>query len=336
MKKQLTGILLALMASVLMANTALAAYIAEPDSVPLPPDIYIYRNVLTTSDMLIVVKESTPYDTPPAMIYSDSFIWRLMDTDGTTEIAQSVGYWYNDDGYNYNIISFYLSAAEVATAGIAWEDLLKLRLSGTPVAFAAPPSYTFDIAVTDYTDETVSDEVKADISERVLLLAHQLDTHWSLTSAESLLAPSETGLKLSVEGQSFFRGAIYGIQAMAPDAFPMVITATNTTDREWTSEYSDNLTGVHAGSYIGTALDAGATFLDVGYNLFGLLLVIGIIIVLIFATWYLAGGNIWKGLVEASPALVICARMSLIGLGEVGLVAAICWLYISAKLWRMI
>ncbi len=330
------AIISAVLVILLIATPVLAVYIALPTSTPAINSKNIYRNVLETGDFLIILKENTPYASVPAIPYREAFVWRLIDTDNATELAQALGYSYNGDGYGYNVVSFYLSEAETTNLTIAWGDLLKLRLSGTPIAFASPPIYQYDITSGDYSSLTATADVKVAVAALIIELAHDLDVRWGLSALYSLLSDSETGTVLSLLGQAFFRGAIYGVQSMAPAAFPLTLSDVNVTDRTWDTEYSSNLSAQNTGNYIGTALNAGATFLDSNYNLFGLLLVVGIVFVLISGHWYLAGGNIMRGLVEASPALVIGSRIGIMGMGELGLIAAIAWLYSCAKLWRMI
>lgn len=337
MKKVGLALITALLAIIVTATPVLA-YIGLPSATPTIESINIFRNVLGTGDWLAIIYENTPYTTTPSTPYDDAFIWRLIDTDNVTELAQSLGYNYHALGYGYNIISFYLNAGNVTAKGIEWLDALKLRLSGTPLAFASPPTYTYDISVADYNASTVSLDVQDDISSLILTLAADLDSKWGLTgAATSLLVNDETGTTLSVYGQAFFRGAIYGVQSMAPSAFPVQISSIELIDRTWTGTYTTNLSTQYGGlSYIDTGIAAGKSMLDVSYNLFGLILTLLICLGLIFSNWYLAGGNLWRGFIESSAPLVICARISLLGLGELGLIAAICWIYISAKIWRMI
>jgi len=324
----------ALLAILALATPALA--IALPDSSPTIISKDVFRNVLETGDFLVIIEENTPYASTPAVTYPEAFVWRLIDTDGSTELVQALGYTTNADGYGYNVISFYLSAAEVTALGISWQDGLFLRLSGTPTAFATPPMYNFSIVTSDYSSLTATADVKTAIAALIIDMANDLNVAWGLATADSLLVETETSTVLSLDGQAFFRGAIYGVQSMAPLAFPMTISDVDVEDRIFTTDYADNLSVQHSGNYIGTGLSAGATFLDSSYNLFGLLLVLGICFVLIFGHWYLTGGNVMRGLVESAPALVIGTRIGLMGMGELGLIAAIALLYSVAKMWRMI
>lgn len=318
-----------------LANPATVVQAIElPDGTPTVEKINAYRNVLETDDFFIIVYENTPYDSYPGTPYSEAFVWRLIDTDGETELAQALGANYNDYGYGYNVIGFYLSADDAPDG--YWETPYYITLSGTASAFDVPPKYTFNMNVSDFSVIEDSDLVKAEISQRILDLAADLDVRWELLAGYTLLDETETGSKLSIYGQAFFRMAIYGLQAMAPDAFPFSITNIDTALREWDDTYVSELETQHAGTYLEDAETAGKEFFNVSYNLMGMLIIALICAVIIGANWYLAGGNLWRGMVDSAPPLVIGSRIAMFGLGEVCLFAAVCWLYISAKIWRVI
>lgn len=327
--KYIIAVVMAITLVICPASAVLA--ISNPDSTPTLEDVWVFRNVLETADTLVIALENTPYATTPTdYTYSNAFVWRFMD--GDNETAQVEGYDYNESGYGYNVIAFYFDAATAPT----WLGDYDLRLSGKPSAFADPPHYTFPIPVSAYSALTDTDEVKAAIANLVIDLANDLYVYWGLNYLTTLVEETETATVLSLAGQSFFRGAIYGLQGMAPAAFAMTVVNLDVTDRTWTTGYSDNLTAQHTGSYIGTGFDAGEDFFGTDYNLLGMLITLAIGGGLLFANWYIAGGNVWRGAVEAAAPLVIFTRMGVFGLGELCLIAALCWIYVNARIWKMV
>lgn len=312
--------------------------INEPDGTS-SIEFSAYRNVLSTGDFFIFGYENTPYDTAPDEDYSQTFVWRMFDPDGDEELAQATAPSYNENGYGYNVIGWYFDSGNITALmpGGYWQEEYIVRLTGTPVGFPSdPPTYEFVISVGDYSSLTDTDEVKAAIAIHVLNTAADLNNKWGLATSVYLTEETEAATKLSLYGQSFFRQAIYGIQAMAPAAFSINIADIDTDDRTWTTTYVTQLEEQYAGTYLGTALDAGETLFDVNYNLAGMLGIFMICALIVFAHWYLGVANLWKGMLEATPALVIGARLALFGLGELGLLAAIAWLFISAKSWKVI
>jgi len=333
--KYAAATLLALLSTLLFAAPALA-YISLPSSTPNIVNKYLYRNVLETGDWLILVYENTPYTVTPDIDYSEAFVWRFKSAAETVEFARASGYDYNDNGYGYNVISFYLNSANVTALGLTWGSAYKLTLSGTPAAFATPPFYTIDISASDYSSLTATADVKAAIASRIILLAKDLDNKWGLTTDYFLVSEGDTATVLSLYGQSFFRGAVYGLQAMAPAAFPLIVTSVNTADRTWTTTYATALANQYAGTVIETGITAGKVLTATTYNLFGLLGMLGILVVILFANWYLAGGNTWRNIAESPALLVISGRLAMVGMGELGLVVALIWLWISVKIWKVI
>jgi hypothetical protein len=221
----------------LLATPSPVAAIDPPDSTPTIDDIWVWRNILETGDVLLMLVENTPYaTTPTGFTYGEAYIWRWMN--GTTELGQALGYDYNASGYGYNVIGFYLAAADAPT----WAGVYTLTLSGTPAAFTSPPEYSYPIPLSSYSILTDQDEVQADIALTVIDIADSMRSWWGLTAAESLIEEAETGTVLSSQGESFFRGAIYGLQGMAPAAFSLTISNFTITERTWDTEYTTNLT----------------------------------------------------------------------------------------------
>jgi len=319
------------------------ALIAYPSSDPEVIQFNAYRNVLETGDFLVIVYENTPYATAPGVNYSEAYVWRMYDTDGTSELAQASGYNYHSRGYGYNAVNFYFSAAELATLGLAlyptyWEQAYVFRLSGTFGAdtFLVPRNYNFTISPSDYSSLTDTAEVKVAIAQRIIDIATDLNNKWGLATDYELTYSSETGTTLSIYGQSFFRGAIYGVQAMAPSIFPLAISNVDVDARTWTTAYAANLEGQYAGTYLEPAFTAGEGFFDVSYNVMGILIILIVCAFIIGVNWWLGGGNLWRGILESASPVIIGARLALLPLGEVGLLIAMVWLYISAKVWKLI
>jgi hypothetical protein len=329
MKKYFIGVIIALV-SILVLALPVYAYISEPDSDPTVDEVNIYRNILETGDMLIFAKVNTPYVDPPDEPYAKAFVWQLYDPTDTYEIAQTTGYDHHDSGYNENVIGFYFDSDEAPTWGLQYY----MKLTGTPVGFDDPPVYQFPLETGDYSDLTVQNEVQAEISNQVIEWAKDLNSEWGLTGSDVLTYEAETSTVLSLEGQTFFRGAIYGIQSLAPFAFDIQTLNITNEPRTWDTEYSDNMTTAYAGTYIGDAQDEMNDMLGTDYNLFGMLGLLGIMGLLIGASIYV-GGDVWGSLVIASGILVIGGRLSMIGMGELALVAALMWLFISGKVWKV-
>ena len=331
MKRFSSVIILALLALFLIATPAYADT-PDPDSNPTIESFNNYRNSLEPGDWLLVIYANIPYSSIPDTPVTETFIWRLMDTDEVTELGSTIGTNYNDDGYGYNVYSMYFSADEVTAKGMVWETSYIARLSGNPAVFDTPPIYNFTINAGNYSALTVTADVQAELAARVLTIAADLDNKWGLTATNSLLTEAEAGTVLSIFGEAFFRGAIFGLQAMAPGAFSVIIRNLDVPDREFPSEYAENVTGQWGGTWIDTAQEAGKALFGTDYDL------LSIIMLLVMSGGLLIGnimltGDHWNGLVDVAAFGIIGARLGMYDFAFLLLIAAMCWLYISAKIW---
>lgn len=332
MKRFRLGILLALLAVFLLNTTPVYADTPDPDSTPTIDTTNIYRNLLETGDMLILVYANIPYADPPSTPVTETFIWRLIDEDGVTELGSTVGYAYNDDGYGYNVYSMYFTKAEFAALGIVWGTSYTIRLSGNPAVFDTPPVYNFTINAGDYSALTTKADVQAELAARILTIATDLYNKWGLTSTTALLTQNETATVLSVYGEAFFRGAIHGLQAMAPTVFSVVIRVIDVEDREWDPEYSENVTGQWAGTWAETAQEAGKALFGTEYDLLSIIMMLAMSVGLLIGNIMLTGDH-WNGLVDVAVFGVIGARLGMYDLAFLILIAAVCWIYIGMKVW---
>jgi len=315
-----------------MSATPVYADTLDPSSTPTIEDINNYRNLIETGDWLTLVYANIPYDTPPDTPVTETFIWSFIDIDGMTELGSTVGTNYHDDGFGYNLCSMYWSAANVTALGMVWGTTYTLRLSGNPTVFDTPPIYNNTINAADYSSETVQATVQAELAARILTIASDLDNKWGLASTSSLLTQNETATVLSVYGEAFFRGAIYGLQAMAPTVFSVIIRVIDIDPRDWDPEYSENLTAQWGGTWVDTAQEAGKALFGTSYDL------LSIIILLVMCGGLMVGniqltGDHWNGFIDVALLSIIAARLGMYDLAFLILVAFLCWFYIGTKVW---
>ncbi len=307
---------------VLLYATPVLADTAAPDTTPTVDDISVYGDLLESGDKLYLIYANIPYATNPTTQVSDTYLWQLFNTDNTTELGRTVGYTYQDGGYGYNVYSLYFPA----TANVTWGTSYLLRLSGNPVVFLTPPVYDFSVATTDY-KVIATQALELDI----LSLADDLYFQWSLTASTTLTEETESGRQLSKAGERVFRGTIYGCQAFAPGIFSSSIQDVAVTDRTWSTAYSDNLTNQFQGTWVQIAKDANTALLGTGYDLVSVIILLAMCFGVVIANLSL-GGVLWEGMLDASFLLVWGTRLSFIPMVTLGLIAALCVVYIAVKL----
>lgn len=334
MKRFRTIVLILLIAVFIISGTPVYADTANPDDVPTIESFNVYRNDLEPGDWLLVIYANIPYTVLPSTPVTSTFIWRMIDIDGVTELGDTVGYAYNDDGYGYNVYSMYWSAAEVVANGMVWNTAYTVRLSGNPAVFDTPPTYNLGpIAVGDYSALTVTADVQAELGARIIEIASDLDNKWGITGTTlSLLSQSDAGVFLSISGEAFFRGAIFGIQALAPTIFSVIIRNLNIIDRTWTDNYSGNLVTMWAGTWVETSIEAGKALFGTDYDLLSIIMLLAMGVGLLIGNIMLTGDH-WNGLTDVAIFAVIGARLAMFDFAFLLLIAALCWIYISAKIW---
>lgn len=327
--KVLLAVIVGLLVFGITPALPVGAATALPDSTPTIETKRVYRNLLEANDWLIVWEHNIPYAVPPSDPINETFLWEIIDTDGVTVLGSSTGWAYQDDGYNYQCGSMYFDAA----AGMVWDPPAgyTLRLSGNPIAFVTPPTYNYTIDSGDYSTTVIQSEVQAELAIDVLLIAADLDIRWGLGT--SLIADDETGQTLSYFGQAYFRGAIYGIQALAPGLFPLAVATVDLTDRTWTDTYVATLEGQYAGTWVETAKNAGATLFGTTNDLLSVILLLVLVVGVFMGNIALTSDH-WSGALDVAFVLVITAKLSFYGLGYLGLIAALCIIYMGMRLFK--
>jgi len=331
-KRLRIGILLILLAMVLLSATPIYADTADPSLAPTVKEINVFRNLIESGDALFLIYANIPYSTIPDTPVTQTFIWRLIDTDGVTELGSTLGFDYNDSGYGYNVYSMYFTAAEVTALPITWGTSYIIRLSGNPAVFDDPKTYNFPMNVNDYTTAVTQADNQAELAARILTLAGDLDNKWALAPTYSLLTQNETATVLSVFGSALFRGAVRGLQAMAPTAFNVVVRALDVPDRKWSDNYTANLSTQWSGTWVDTAKAAGAVLFGTDYDLLSIIILLVMCGGLMIGNLMLTGDH-WNGLIDVAALSVVGARLAMYDLAFLILIAALCWMYISAKIW---
>jgi len=258
------SIILLLLLSCLFTTPVLAADPIDPPSSIAMPDVQVYRNLAEPGDMLYVFQydiafTSDNYSTVPA---SDTFLFRLFDTDGTTLLASETPYVYSffgSNGYGDGVNAFYL---EADAGNPDWGDEVFINLYDSPSYFVSPLNPSFQVSPSDYTTSETQAENQDELKGFVLLLCDRLESAYQATGI-ILKASSDAGIVLSAYGELYFRGAIDGLQALSPELFfiqvyiPEVIPVT-AYDMSLGDTYgarldADDLGGgfTAAGSYIG-------------------------------------------------------------------------------------
>lgn len=228
----------------------------QPDSAPSVSEVHGNFYLLEENDVLIYGLYDFPYGTIPDDDAGDAYVIRLLDTDNATLLGSYLPFPYFDSGYNEGVFALYFSATDNLTVDQAYI----IRISQNPAFFDDPQSFDFVMQLTAWTDAATQDDNRAELTLNIIEIARELeDAH-----DETLIESSVGGTVLSdPTGETYFRQAIYGIQAMAPDLFLVQTLTWDTDARDWdiigddgsvTTQF-DEYTGRFTGTFIETATE---------------------------------------------------------------------------------
>lgn len=228
--------------------------IDPPTSNPSVSDVHANVYLIESGDVLIYGQSDFPYASIPDDDADETYIIRLIDTDNATQLGSVVTFSYFDSGYNEGAWGMYFSASDNLTI----DQTYIIRISQNPAYFDDPEYYDYVMQASDWTSQSAQDDNQTELTINIISFAEDLEE----AHDETLLESSVGGTVLSdPTGETYFRGAIYGIQAMAPDLFLVQTLGWDTTDRSWSTTEFDSYDTRFNGTFIGTATaNTSATF----------------------------------------------------------------------------
>lgn len=239
--------------SLLFAIPAQAA-MSQPDSAPTidQSKIHINRNLITSGDIVFYAPYLIPYATAPDTLASASFIFQLIDTDGTTVLGTITPYTYFDNGYDAGVLSLYFGAGN----SLVWGSAYYIRIAENPAEFSSPVYWDYAIPASAWSSFTAQTDGQTEMAAYVIDLATDLEAYYSGTT----LLETSGGQTILAQpaGENYFRGAIYGLQSMAPSLFLVEVVPIDVTSTNWTTAQFDSYETRFDGTWVGTAETATA------------------------------------------------------------------------------
>jgi len=255
---------------------AVLALDGTPAADPSVDNIHGFKDLVLTGDVAIFGEYNIPYTTLPSTPASSTYTIKLMDAGGN-QVGAVVPYATFDLGYNLGAFGLYFSPGAVTFGGT-----YTIRISQNPVYFASPESFDYEIPALAWTTATTQADNRVKLALAVLATAERLHTQYP---TYTLLESGLSGTVLySPTGENYFRGAFYGIQAMAPSLFLYEVAPYETTSHVYTENMSANYTSRYGGTWVGpevtaTANQFGLTATAVMAMIFALPVCLGFIIV---------------------------------------------------------
>lgn len=321
MKKliRLSAILVMLGLFVLMASPILAAN--PPNSISIDVT-YVNRNLIESGDRLFYAIYDIDYSSPPTEDIDELFIFRLVDTDGVTELGSNEAFPFETQGYGKGVISFYFTAADAAA--LAWGSSYYIRVQGKPGFFTVPPDEIFIIDASDYTTLTTQADNREETRNNIIAISRILESEWPKT----LLTEIEIGTVFSLDGEEYFRNSIFGIQAMVPSLFETQIADADYTERTWNttqqSAYESRLTGTIPGN----AIQGISDIFSLDFNMVASLPILIAAILCIVAAAKM-NGKPEAGFLCAAALVILGGFMGWTPFALIAVASALCFLYIA-------
>lgn len=256
MNKWLRLLLLAVALSPIFTSIAVLA-IASPTSTPTidTGNIYINRNLIEDNDRLVEFEFNIPYTSIPSVSATQAFLFSLIHPSTGAVLATVLPYTYIENGYNEGVSGFYLSGS----ANLTWGVQYIIRISENPAQFTEAHNYDYVIPTSAYTSATTQESNQSQVSTHIIAAANRMHTYHPTYQ----FTDSSTGVGTvlsSPYGEEYFRGAIPGIQAMAPSLYNVQVITMNTADRVWTTaQFTAYANRFNSGNYTWVGASVNAT-----------------------------------------------------------------------------
>jgi hypothetical protein len=292
------GFVVGLLAAALLPSPAVADDPPSPTNLQFE-SVGVFRHLIEEGDFLLVFHYNIYYESDqPDIPANKLFTFRLLDTNGIDYLGAIVPYAYHNSGYDQGCGSFYFSADDAPD----WEMAYVMRISGNPEYFSSPPLVSRTLAYSNYSQLDTQEENQALLGEYVIEIAQELEINW--VDEEDLTFADETGIMLSATGAAYFKGAITGLQAMAPQIFSTRTVSPEYPETEWEEAKRTEYEERFLDSWPGRAIGSVADLLGVKYNVVtGVGIFIAIIVVAALCQWRF--GN-----AKPAPIVGICFTLA--------------------------
>lgn len=277
---------------------------------PVTPDTFqivsveAMHNLIEDDDFLLAFTYNIQYDAgQPTTPASDLFHFRLMDTDGTTQLGAVAPYPYYNSGYDMGVSAFYFSAAAAPT----WEEAYKLRIEGNPKYWSSSPAVSYTLVTSDYSQLDGQDENRTLLGNYLVDTLRDLEINWDT----KMVAESDLGTILSSTGETYLRGTINGIQTMCPQIFAVQTSTPDFEETAWTGAQGESYKTRYDGTWIGNSLQKMEDELHVPWNVLTGIGILGLILGL-FVLSYAKFSTTTPALISGAAVFLMGAVMGFI------------------------
>ena len=153
------------------------AAIANPDTAPTIWDVHVNRNVISQGDIVFTGLYNIPYATPPTATADQTFIIRLMDPTGTTDLGSVAPFNYTGyhNGYNQGSFSLYFAPGNT----LSWGTTYIIQIAENPSQFASPLKWNTSLTAGMYTSVTAQTDNQTDLASQIYTIGSILATDFN-------------------------------------------------------------------------------------------------------------------------------------------------------------
>lgn len=278
----------------LLAVMPVAADPASPTSFQIL-SVNVFRNLHESGDALYVFHYNIYYaSSQPTTSVNKLFLFRLMDTDGTTPLGSTVPYPYNNSGYDEGVGGFYFAAGDAPT----WQAALTIRMEGNPQYWSSPPVATHTLILSEYCGSASVSVNRSQLGGWILDTSTDLEISWGI----KLVTEGASGTVLTTTGETYYKGTIGGIKEMCPQIFSITNEPLDTTSYPPVTDTSMIYTWEHQwdGTWVETSLSSLGDLFGIGWKMVVLAGVLILSVALAAFTqikWGTTDPAFWGGLV---------------------------------------
>ncbi|WP_238582022.1 hypothetical protein [Dehalococcoides mccartyi] len=292
-------------------------------------DVQVAHNIVETGDSLVAFKYTIAYaSSQPTTPANKLFHFRLMDTDGVTQLGAIEPYAYNNAGYDMGYSAFYFSADDAPE----WETALVLKMVGNPQYWETPPEVNYTLTTSDYSQLDTKKENQTLMGSWIIEVCRTLEINW----VQKLLTETDQGTVFNEYGAAYGKGTIPGLQTMCPKIFSTQTQGLDMTRRVWLMTKLDEWPHQWDGTIIGDILEGLANIFNNAASwqmitsLICIVMVIGLFVwgrlkyannhgAMIASSYILAGGTdmgLFNGVLLAMIVTIYAAYASYVLMGR--------------------
>lgn len=192
-------------------------------------NVNIFRNLISNGDRLIMFTSNIDWQNLPNNNVRTMFMFRLMDSDGSTVLASAQPYYAYNGGYYLQAVGFYFPDDSV----IEWGGEYQIRIDGNPSQWytISDVREIYNISGVDYTEASSPVDNQTELAAWIVNITQLLENDWlNYISIAPLITTDSNGNQvLTKTGQTYYLNTIANINNMAPSLFSgsTVVTPIN-------------------------------------------------------------------------------------------------------------